>query len=404
MSLTFNGKPYKSGDIEKSLLKQAKEILAREMQQRIGSIRDPDTGEFPVVVVRGNKIDDLRASIEASPQLINLVRERLPLEDAAMIEFIEPRTLENPTAFLSYTSEDRALAEIVANALQTAGIETWWDRWEISAGDSIVQKINEGLGNCSHFIVLLTPNSIEKPWVQTEMDAAFIRKVDGEAKFIALRSALPADRLPTLLRPLHSPEFVPGSEESIKQLISDIFAFTRKPALGQRPNAVNQPASPYSSAAMAVAEYFCKNTQHAVWGDPQISEEYLAKSVGLSLDDTKDALYELRHFFRESHFDIMPDKNLWSEFDKYFIDGADPVQDAIQIATDLLNDPEFPSSLPQIAEKFGWTERRLNPAVAYLLERKLVDDSHYMGTGDWVTSQIRKSDSTRRFVKSRNPQ
>lgn len=402
MSLTYNGKPFKSGDFEKDMLRQMKEIVANEMQERIGSIRDPKTGEFPVVVVRGHQLDDLRVSIEGSTELIALIHDKLPLEEAGMIDFTEVERPSSPTAFLSYASEDRDLAEHVATALQGAGIETWWDRWEIGAGDSIVQKVNEGLGGCSHFIVLLTPISIEKPWVQTEMDAGFVRKVSGRAKFIALRSDLPAERLPALLRPLHSPELTSDTENGLVQLVSDIFEFTKKPILGKKPEIADQPPSPYSTAAMAVAEYFCGATTNAIWGDPQISEEDLAKAVGLSLEDTQDALYELRDYFRENRFAVMPDKNFWSEFDKFFIDGADPAGDALQIAADMMNDPEFPTKPSEIAGKYGWAARRLNPAVSFLIERKLVKEFQYLGTGAWVTGKIEKSDATRRYVKSRS--
>lgn len=402
MSLTFNGKPFKAGDFENSLRQQMKKIVAREMQERVGSIRDPETGEFPLVVVRGHQLEDMRLAVEASPQLIEIIRERLPLEDIGMIDFTEVERVTNPKAFLSYSSEDRDLAEHVAEALQAAGVETWWDRWEIGAGDSIVQKINEGLGDCTHFIVLLSPNSINKPWVQTEIDAGFIRKVSGDAKFIPLRSELPADQLPPLLRPLHSPALSDMPEKEIDQLVSDIFELAKKPKLGKMPAAVALPPSPYSSAAMAVAEYFCRETTHAVWADPQISEEDLAKAVSLSIEDTQDALYELRDFFREDHFAVMPDKNLWTEFDKFFLDGADPQKDALTVAADMMNTPNFPEKLSQIAEKYEWTPRRLNPAVAFLLERNLVRDVQYLGDGRWVTSEIERTDATRRFVKSRS--
>lgn len=399
--LTYNGKPFKAGDFEKDMMRKMKEIVAAKMQKRVGSIRDPETGEFPVVVVRGHHLEDMRISVEASSQLIAIIRERLPLEDVGMIDFSEIERAPDRKAFLSYASEDRELAEHVAQALQASGVETWWDRWEIRAGDSIVEKINDGLGDCTHFIVLLSPNSINKPWVQTEIDAGFIRRVSGEAKFIPLRSELPAELLPPLLRPLHSPELSDTPEQEIDQLVSDIYELTRKPELGKKPAAVDQPQSPYSAAAMSVAEYFCRETENAVWADPQISEEDLAAAVELSLKDTQDALYELRDFFREDHFAVMPDKNLWTEFDKYFLEGADPQADALIIATDMMNVTDFPEKLSEIAERYEWSPRRINPAVAFLLERSLVRDMQYLGDGRWVTSEIERTDATRRFVKSR---
>lgn len=81
-----------------------------------------------------------------------------------------------PVAFLSYAAENRELAIRIAKDFQGQGIETFFAEWEIGPGDSIRTKIDEGLGNCTHFVVLLTPESIEKKWVNTEIDAAFVAK------------------------------------------------------------------------------------------------------------------------------------------------------------------------------------------------------------------------------------
>ena len=156
--MTYNGKPFKAGDFEKDMKRKMRDLVAAEMRERVGSIRDPKTGEFPVVVVRGHQLEDMRLAVEASPELIAIIRDRLPLEDIGMIDFTEVERAVSPKAFLSYASEDRNVAERVAEDLQAAGVETWWDRWEIGAGDSIVQKINQGLGgallhkSCEGFI------------------------------------------------------------------------------------------------------------------------------------------------------------------------------------------------------------------------------------------------------------
>ena len=56
----------------------------------MGAIRDPDTGEFPTVVVRGRSLDDLKIHVEGSPEVIALVQQRLEIgpenEEQAMEE------------------------------------------------------------------------------------------------------------------------------------------------------------------------------------------------------------------------------------------------------------------------------------------------------------------------------
>ena len=80
------------------------------------------------------------------------------------------------------------------------GIDVWLDEWEIRPGDSLRRKMEEGLANCTHFIVLLTPTSLHKPWVETEIDVGFLRAVGGESRFIGLRAGIRVDDLSQFLR------------------------------------------------------------------------------------------------------------------------------------------------------------------------------------------------------------
>ena len=64
---------------------------------------------------------------------------------------------------------------------------------------------------------------------------------------------------------------------------------------------------------------------------------------------------------------ITPFPDLYATFDKHF-QGWDPATDALRIAADFINDPSFPSQPQDIAERYNWTPRRLNPALSYLSE------------------------------------
>lgn len=320
-------------------------------------------------------------------------------------EHIDP---VQPNVFLCYTKKDRILAEKIAMGLFNRGIEVWWDKWEIRAGDSIVQKINEGLGDCTHFIVLLTPRSKDKPWVNDEMNAAFIQRLIGRVKFIPLRCDLQAECLPPLLSSLHSPEISEASlPETLEQLANDIYGITKKPPIGSAPTLIDHPAAPYSPAAMAVADYFCRETNHARKFDPQVTIGALAEATGYSLEDTEDALHELRDLVEHSkeatppkNKFVWPTSSFWPEFDQYFKYNPNPVEDAQILAARIVNNQEFPKKLPEIAERLGWQPRRINPAVAYLTVRELVRHKLNLGMGDWVVGEIEPTDDTRRFVKS----
>ena len=248
--------------------------------------------------------------------------------------------------------------------------------------------------------MLLTPQSINKPWVNQEMDAGLIRKIEERARFIPVRKDLAASALPPLLRGMLSPELA-NFDKDIRQLIADIHGVSRKPPLGPAPAAAQRNVSSgYSPAATAVAKLFVERTENAVHHDPMLPVEQVAEITGLSEDDVADALYELKGMIEDYHGTLIPQPELLTTFDKHFKDW-DPAADALCLAADLLNDPAFPREPHEIAARYDWLPRRLNPAFSYLISRKLVHCLTHLGMGPWVAVHLEKNDATRRFVKSR---
>ena len=74
--------------------------------------------------------------------------------------------------FLSYAREDRARAVRIADAMEGAGHQVWWDR-RIDAGSRFSAEIAEALKAADVVVVLWSPASIDSVWVQDE--AAFGR-------------------------------------------------------------------------------------------------------------------------------------------------------------------------------------------------------------------------------------
>ena len=172
--ITLNGKPLDESSLEGAMV----EMVVAHLRETLGSIRHPETGEFPTIAVTGTNLDSLQCQVEGSPELLALVQSRLAEESsdgpvqlgAEGSEAAPPAAPTMPVAFLSYAFEDRELARRIAEALMAQGVDTWWAEWCIASGDSIRQRIDEGLGRCTHFIVLLTPASIGKPWVNLEIE------------------------------------------------------------------------------------------------------------------------------------------------------------------------------------------------------------------------------------------
>lgn len=401
IKFVIGGRTVNPRNVGDALMSAVLESFTAQIREKVGTIRDPATGEFPNIVVRGDSIDNLKISVEGSPEIITLVQERLgngPENEEQEVE--EPNA--PPHVFLSYTSEDNELAQRIAESLQANGIYTWWDKWCISTGDSLRQKIDEGLSDCTHFLVLLTPQSIGKPWVNQEMDAGLVLKLKNACQFLPVRYGLPASELPPLLSGMHAPEIT--ADEDITQLINDIHGVNRKPPLGPPPETVAQSEETqtgYSPAANAIAKLFVERTNHGVFADPQFSLENLAQETGLSVPDAKDGIYELSGFFKESMHHFLVRASLFTEFDQHW-KPWNPADDALKLAADISNDPDFPADCQEIADHYDWEPRRLNPAITYLLERGIVKDYRAYGAPQFVMVRVvGKEDEIRRFVKSR---
>lgn len=374
----IGGKKIDPNNIADALMSAMLKSIASDIRQKVGSIRDPETGEFPTIVVRGKDLGSLQISVEGSEKVIAMVKDRLDLDSDEESENDMPAN-GSPKVFLSYTSNDAELAERIATALQASGIDTWWDKWCIRAGDSLRLKIDEGLAECTHFLVLLTPKSIDKPWVNQEMDAGLVRKLNNQCRFLPVRYNLAASELPPLLSGMHAPEI--SFDEDTTQLVNDIYGVSKKPPLGQKPTLFNQETeiqTGYSPAANAVARLFVERSKYAHFMDPQLSEEDLVQEIGLTSEDVKDALYELSGFFRDSPHHVLVEASLFPEFDEYW-KPWDPAEDALKLAADISNDPNFPSDCQKIADLYGWEARRLNPAITYLFERGMLQDYHAIG-------------------------
>lgn len=81
--------------------------------------------------------------------------------------------------FLSHTHADKPFVRKLAADLEAHGIQYWLDEAEIQVGQSLIEKIREGLDSVDFVAAILSPNSIASPWVQRELDVAMNQEILG---------------------------------------------------------------------------------------------------------------------------------------------------------------------------------------------------------------------------------
>ena len=143
-----------------------------------------------------------------------------------------------PKVFISHASEDKSRFVVkFAERLLASGVEAWLDLWEMQPGDSLVSKIfDEGIGTADCVIVVLSTNSVNKPWVREELEAAVIRAVQEGVRVIPLR--IEPCEVP---RPLHGKIWsevfdLENYDREFNRLLSTIFGRSERPPLGMPPD------------------------------------------------------------------------------------------------------------------------------------------------------------------------
>jgi hypothetical protein len=75
--------------------------------------------------------------------------------------------------FVSHATNDKWLAKVICEKIEKFGASTFRDDRDINGGDDIPEEIRRHIKGSREIIVLLTPESISRPWVLLECGAAW---------------------------------------------------------------------------------------------------------------------------------------------------------------------------------------------------------------------------------------
>lgn len=105
--------------------------------------------------------------------------------------------------FLSHSSKDKKIVDKIFNEVQKSNIKAWYDKYEIQPGDSITDKINEGLEDSNLGIICISNNffNASSGWTSSELNYFIQKRMRlKKANFICLNFDVPHDKLPPLLQ------------------------------------------------------------------------------------------------------------------------------------------------------------------------------------------------------------
>lgn len=147
------------------------------------------------------------------------------VQDAIKSVLTSFQSVEGPkaTVFICHASEDKPVAKRLARQIKNLGADVWLDEWEIKVGDSIVEKINGGIGEATHLCLLMSVHSANRPWVAREMSAALMRQLaDKSVSILPVR--IDATPLPALLADIRYADLRHPPRKYLKELREALFA------------------------------------------------------------------------------------------------------------------------------------------------------------------------------------
>jgi len=106
--------------------------------------------------------------------------------------------------FLCHAEEDREIVKSIGYWLKTEkGLDVWLDDWCLTPGDSLIEKIGEGIESSDKLVVFLSPAAVESNWVKKEVANGLIMEI-AEEKGLGSKFVIPAYlkecKIPILLR------------------------------------------------------------------------------------------------------------------------------------------------------------------------------------------------------------
>jgi hypothetical protein len=84
------------------------------------------------------------------------------------------------SVFLSHSHKDKVFVRRLAKDLRRNGHVVWIDEAEINIGDSLVEKIREGIDRVDFVGAVISKASVKSQWVSRELDVATNRELRGK--------------------------------------------------------------------------------------------------------------------------------------------------------------------------------------------------------------------------------
>lgn len=99
--------------------------------------------------------------------------------------------------FVGHATADKWIAKALCERIEAVGAKSFRDDRDIDGGDDIPDQIRRQIIRSNEMVVLLTPESVDRPWVLLEVGAAWGRR--QRARIVAVLCHVEVDTIPDII-------------------------------------------------------------------------------------------------------------------------------------------------------------------------------------------------------------
>lgn len=303
----------------------------------------------------------------------------------------------NPKAFICHAGEDDEIATKLGAELRKNGIVAWVDDWEILPGDILIDKVFPEIDKCDAFIIILSKDSIDKPWVKEELNAALVKRIEEKTKLIPIRiddCEVPLILKATAWETINPRENIKGQ---IEPLLTSIFNKTIKPRLGNIPERFQDAEKVDDLDIVETAALKCVLTLYENQGEEHIWGDQIREETGYSPSQVNDAeeILHNRGFLLVDRSAANPDfkfsfvkasKFAYIQYAPQFF-GRDTESEMKSVLSYIVSSNRLVSG-EEIAGATGLTYRQINHYVDYYAGYELVRADRPHGTAPYSFGHV----------------
>jgi len=225
--------PYKgTKDEKRNVVREAllKHPLIRSIRQFVALGNDLQDAMRKAATVTGEKNYDKTAiaplvTWATSERALDLgVRVEVLVNEAVVAKEVRRAEHENErVAFISHSAKDKPFVRKLAADLVASGVKVWLDEQRILVGDSIPEKIAQGLAESDFFLIVVSQNSVASSWVKKELSSALVHEIERR-KVTVLPIKLDDAQMPDTISDKLYADFSYSYEEGLENLLRSIKA------------------------------------------------------------------------------------------------------------------------------------------------------------------------------------